>query len=145
MCAPSHPRHCPEAQENEFAAFSREFRLPATPQCAAPRLCVLKRTGEPGNEAHGPSITRSRLPVQGPDGMHAMRATAGTSRGWANGCQKRRDYRVPAIVRLSGLAVLELALLAGTAFSQQKSLKDQLVGSWTLVSDGSRSSAVAAL
>jgi hypothetical protein len=38
------------------------------------------------------------------------------------------------IVRLSGLAVLGLALLAGSAFSQQKSLKDQLVGSWTLVS-----------
>ena len=38
------------------------------------------------------------------------------------------------IVRLSGLAALGLALLAGSAFSQQKSLKDQLVGSWTLVS-----------
>src|SRR5215813_4403761 len=119
MCAPSRPRHCPEARENEFAAFSREFRLPATPHCAAPRLCVLKRTGEPGNDAHTvPSITRSRLPVQGPDGMHAMRATAGTSCGWANGSQKRRDYRVPAIVRLSGLAVLELALLAGPSLNK---------------------------
>src|SRR5262245_32538434 len=40
-----------------------------------------------------------------------------------------------SIVRLSGLAALGLALLlSGTAFSQQKSLKDQLVGSWTLVS-----------
>jgi Lipocalin-like domain len=38
------------------------------------------------------------------------------------------------IIRLSGLAALGLALLASSAFSQQKSLKDQLVGSWTLVS-----------
>jgi len=37
-------------------------------------------------------------------------------------------------IGLSGLTVLVLALLSGAAFSQQKSLKDQLVGSWTLVS-----------
>src|SRR5215813_10602212 len=39
-----------------------------------------------------------------------------------------------SVVRLSGVTALALALLAGSAFSQQKSLKDQLVGSWTLVS-----------
>jgi hypothetical protein len=35
---------------------------------------------------------------------------------------------------LSAVAVLVLALLSGSAVSQQKSLKDQLVGTWTLVS-----------
>ena len=38
------------------------------------------------------------------------------------------------IISLSALAVLGLALLPGSAISQQKSLKDQLVGTWTLVS-----------
>jgi hypothetical protein len=38
------------------------------------------------------------------------------------------------IISLSALAVLVLALLPGSAISQQKSLKDQLVGTWTLVS-----------
>jgi hypothetical protein len=38
------------------------------------------------------------------------------------------------VIGLSGLTALGLALLAGTALSQQKSFKDQLVGSWTLVS-----------
>jgi hypothetical protein len=37
-------------------------------------------------------------------------------------------------ISLSALAVLGLALLPGSAISQQKSLKDQLVGTWTLVS-----------
>ena len=40
----------------------------------------------------------------------------------------------PNIISLSALAVLGLALLPGSAISQQKSLKDQLVGTWTLVS-----------
>jgi len=40
----------------------------------------------------------------------------------------------PHIVRLSAVAALTLALLPSGASSQQKSLKDQLVGSWTLVS-----------
>ena len=38
------------------------------------------------------------------------------------------------IVSLSALTVLGLALLPGSAISQQKSLKEQLVGTWTLVS-----------
>ena len=38
------------------------------------------------------------------------------------------------VIGLSGLTALGLALLSGAVFSQQKSLKDQLVGSWTLVS-----------
>lgn len=38
------------------------------------------------------------------------------------------------IVSLSALAALGLALLPGSAVSQQKSLKDQLVGTWTLAS-----------
>ena len=39
-----------------------------------------------------------------------------------------------SIISLSALAVLGLGLLPGSAISQQKSLKDQLVGTWTLVS-----------
>src|SRR5436190_17459325 len=42
---------------------------------------------------------------------------------------KRRN-----IIRLSALTALGLALLPGSAISQQKSLKEQLVGTWTLVS-----------
>ena len=38
------------------------------------------------------------------------------------------------IISLSALAVLGLGFLPGSAVSQQKSLKDQLVGTWTLVS-----------
>jgi hypothetical protein len=38
------------------------------------------------------------------------------------------------IVSLSALTALGLALLPGSAVSQQKSLKDQLVGTWTVVS-----------
>jgi hypothetical protein len=38
------------------------------------------------------------------------------------------------IFSLSAIAAVGLALLPGSAFAQQKSLKDQLVGSWTLVS-----------
>ena len=38
------------------------------------------------------------------------------------------------IVSLSALTALGLALLPSSATSQQKSLKDQLVGTWTLVS-----------
>jgi hypothetical protein len=41
----------------------------------------------------------------------------------------RRD-----ISSLSVIAALGLALLPGNAFSQQKSLKDQVVGTWTFVS-----------
>jgi Lipocalin-like domain len=37
-------------------------------------------------------------------------------------------------ISLSALGLLGLALLPGGAVSQQKSLKDQLVGSWTLLS-----------
>jgi len=37
-------------------------------------------------------------------------------------------------IGLSALALLGLALLPGSAVSQQKLLKDQLVGSWTLMS-----------
>jgi len=39
------------------------------------------------------------------------------------------------ILSLSVLAACSLALLPGSAVSQQKSLKDQLVGSWILVSN----------
>jgi len=39
-----------------------------------------------------------------------------------------------SIVSLSAITALGLALLAGNAVSQQKSLKEQLVGAWTLVS-----------
>ena len=42
--------------------------------------------------------------------------------------------KVLNMVGLSGFTALVLALLAGTALSQEKPLKDQLVGSWTLVS-----------
>lgn len=38
------------------------------------------------------------------------------------------------IISLSALAASGLALLPGNAVSQQQSLKDQLVGTWTLVS-----------
>jgi hypothetical protein len=38
------------------------------------------------------------------------------------------------IFSLSVIAALGLALLPGNAFSQQKSLKDQVVGTWTFVS-----------
>jgi hypothetical protein len=39
-----------------------------------------------------------------------------------------------AVLALSSVAALGFGLLPGSAFSQQKSLKDQLVGTWTLVS-----------
>ena len=39
-----------------------------------------------------------------------------------------------SILSLSALAGLVLATLPGSAISQQKALKDQLVGTWTLVS-----------
>src|SRR6202022_1466478 len=38
------------------------------------------------------------------------------------------------ILTLSAIAALGLALLPGSAVSQQKSLKEQLVGTWTVVS-----------
>ena len=39
-----------------------------------------------------------------------------------------------SILSLSAVTVLGLAVLPGSAVSQQKSLKDQLVGTWTLAS-----------
>ena len=39
-----------------------------------------------------------------------------------------------SILSISAMAVLGLALVPGSAVSQQKALKDQLVGTWTLVS-----------
>jgi len=51
-----------------------------------------------------------------------------------------------SILAISGIVMLLLAAFLGSATSQQKTLKDQLVGAWTLVSidyvraDGSRSS-----
>jgi hypothetical protein len=38
------------------------------------------------------------------------------------------------IFSLSAIAAVGLALLPGSAFAQQKSLKDQIVGTWSLVS-----------
>ena len=38
------------------------------------------------------------------------------------------------ILSLSALAACGLALLPGSAISQQKSMKEQLIGAWTLVS-----------
>jgi hypothetical protein len=38
------------------------------------------------------------------------------------------------IINLSALTALGLALLPSNAISQQKSLKEQLIGTWTLVS-----------
>jgi hypothetical protein len=38
------------------------------------------------------------------------------------------------VLSIAAVTVLGLALLPGSAVSQQKSLKDQLVGTWTLVS-----------
>jgi Lipocalin-like domain len=38
------------------------------------------------------------------------------------------------ILRLSTITMLAFALLPGSAMSQQKTLKDQLVGTWTFVS-----------
>jgi hypothetical protein len=45
-----------------------------------------------------------------------------------------------SILGLSALAALGLALLPGNAVSQQKSLKDQLVGMWTLVAESETTS-----
>jgi hypothetical protein len=39
-----------------------------------------------------------------------------------------------SVLRVSAIAVLGLALLPTSAFSQQKSLKEQIVGTWTHVS-----------
>jgi hypothetical protein len=39
-----------------------------------------------------------------------------------------------SILSLSAITALGLAMLPGSAVSQQKSLKEQLVGAWTLVS-----------
>src|SRR5262245_38891519 len=39
-----------------------------------------------------------------------------------------------SILSLAALSTLGLAIVSGSAISQQKSLKDQLVGTWTLVS-----------
>jgi hypothetical protein len=38
------------------------------------------------------------------------------------------------ILRLAAISVLGLALLPGNAVSEQKSLRDQLVGTWKIVS-----------
>jgi hypothetical protein len=38
------------------------------------------------------------------------------------------------ILTLSAIATIAFALLSGSSFAQQKSLKEQLVGTWTLVS-----------
>ena len=38
------------------------------------------------------------------------------------------------IIAVSAIAAFGLGLLPGSAFSQQKSLKEQLVGTWTFVS-----------
>src|SRR5438128_403055 len=38
------------------------------------------------------------------------------------------------ILSISGMTLLALAVLAGNADAQQKTLKEQLVGAWTLVS-----------
>ena len=38
------------------------------------------------------------------------------------------------ILRMSGMTLLACAVLAGNAAAQQKTLKEQLVGAWTLVS-----------
>ena len=38
------------------------------------------------------------------------------------------------VISLSALTAFELALLTGSAVSQQKSLKEQLVGTWTVQS-----------
>ena len=40
-----------------------------------------------------------------------------------------------SILSISAMTVLGLALVPSSAVSQQKSLKDQLVGTWTIVSD----------
>ena len=42
-----------------------------------------------------------------------------------------------AILSICTMTVLGLALLPGTAAAQQKSLKEQLVGTWTVVSSES--------
>jgi hypothetical protein len=39
-----------------------------------------------------------------------------------------------SILSISAMTVLALAVLPGSAVAQQKTLKDQLVGTWTLVS-----------
>jgi hypothetical protein len=39
-----------------------------------------------------------------------------------------------SILNLSAIAAVGLALLSGSSFAQQKSLKEQLVGTWMLVS-----------
>lgn len=41
----------------------------------------------------------------------------------------------PNILSLSAITALGFALLAGSALAQQKSLKEQLTGTWTLVSN----------
>ena len=55
------------------------------------------------------------------------------------------------IISLSAIAASALAILPGSAFAQQKSLKEQLVGTWTLISydsvaaDGSKKSVFGSL
>ena len=41
----------------------------------------------------------------------------------------------PIIFKLGAIAIMGLAWLPGSAISQQKSLKDQLIGSWSIVSN----------
>ena len=43
------------------------------------------------------------------------------------------------MLSISAITALGLALMPGSAVSQQKSLKDQLVGAWTIVSTKSSS------
>src|SRR5205085_3611986 len=63
--------------------------------------------------------------------IELVRETAGDCR---SNHQGRNPMNRHSILSLSAVTVLGLAVLPGSAVSQQKTLKDQLVGTWTLTS-----------
>src|ERR1700685_4143304 len=48
--------------------------------------------------------------------------------------QRENAMNTRSILSMAAIAALSLALVPGIATAQQKSLKDQIVGTWTLVS-----------
>src|SRR6516165_12485049 len=48
--------------------------------------------------------------------------------------RRRNPMNRSSVLSVSAIAVLGLVLLPASAFSQQKSLKEQIVGAWTQVS-----------
>src|SRR5262245_40556908 len=58
-----------------------------------------------------------------------------TARAYAPSTTHEDTMNRTFVLRLSAIAALGLALLPGSALTQQQSLKQQLVGAWTLVSN----------